>query len=128
MNARVDSRRRGAGQGSARIGRSEWIRGAMDLLVREGIAGVRVEPLAVRLNVTKGSFYWHFADRDALHAAMLDQWRSIATRAIIVRLEGGGGVPRAKLRRLIAITARGSEADGSRSAESAKVHDPVAID
>ena len=49
-----------------RIGPGDWVRGAFRVLLREGIAGVRIEPLAVTLGVTKGSFYWHFADRGAL--------------------------------------------------------------
>ena len=88
-----------------RIGPDDWVRGAFGVLLREGIAGVRVEPLAARLGVTKGSFYWHFADRNALHAAMLDHWRMIATRDIIVRVERVRGGARAKLRHLIAMTA-----------------------
>ncbi len=98
-----------AERGGARIGRSEWIRGALDVLAREGIAGVRVEPLAARLNVTKGSFYWHFADREALHKAMLDHWRAVGTGEIITRIECAGGTARARLRRLIAITARNAK-------------------
>jgi AcrR family transcriptional regulator len=89
----------------ARIGRAEWVRGAFALLVREGIAGVRVEPLALRLKVTKGSFYWHFKDRAALHEAMLAWWRSDATHDIIARVEKAGGDARAKLRYLIELTA-----------------------
>jgi AcrR family transcriptional regulator len=84
-----------------RIGREEWIREALKLLLAEGIGGVRVEPLALRLKVTKGSFYWHFKDRAALHAAMLAHWQRIATRAIAERVDQAGGTPRAKLRRLI---------------------------
>jgi len=33
-----------------------------------------VEPLAKALAITKGSFYWHFADRRALIDAMLTAW------------------------------------------------------
>jgi AcrR family transcriptional regulator len=91
----------------ARIGRDEWIREALKLLLAEGIAGVRVEPLALRLKVTKGSFYWHFKDRAALHAAMLEHWRRIATRAIAERVDQAGGTPRAKLRRLIGFGTSG---------------------
>lgn len=98
-------------QNAGRIGRNEWIREALLLLLREGIAGVRVEPLAARLNVTKGSFYWHFKDRAALHQAMLDHWRAIATREIVERVERGGGTAREKLRRLIAL-ATGGKAPG----------------
>lgn len=93
--------------GAGRIGRDEWIRAALALLQSEGIAGVRVEPLALRLKVTKGSFYWHFKDRAALHAAMLAHWRAITTRDVIERFDQAGGRARAKLRRLIGLATGG---------------------
>ncbi len=107
MGAKAETRARAA---SARIGRGDWLHSAFAVLVREGIEGVRVEPLAARLDVTKGSFYWHFKDRAALHAAMLEHWRAAATRDIIAQVEQAGGTPRAKLRCLIAISVHGKGA------------------
>lgn len=52
-----------------------WIAAAIDVLAGEGIAGLRVEVLAKRCGVTKGSFYWHFKDRQALFAAVLEHWK-----------------------------------------------------
>src|SRR5207247_4105060 len=49
-----------------RLGKDDWLRGARLALLREGPNGVRVEPLARELGVTKGSFYWHFHDREDL--------------------------------------------------------------
>lgn len=57
--------------------RGDWISGAWDMLGENGLDGVRVEPLARRLGVTKGSFYWHFKDRQQLMDALLDRWFSI---------------------------------------------------
>ena len=54
--------------------RDDWISGAWDMLGENGLDGVRVEPLARRLGVTKGSFYWHFKDRQQLVEALLDRW------------------------------------------------------
>jgi len=54
--------------------RDDWISGAWDMLGVNGLDGVRVEPLARRLGVTKGSFYWHFKDRQQLVEALLDRW------------------------------------------------------
>jgi AcrR family transcriptional regulator len=71
-----------------RLGREAWIEAALDALAREGEAGLRVEPLAKRLNVTKGSFYWHFKDRDALLAAALDAWAEGRVAAIRRQTEG----------------------------------------
>lgn len=57
--------------------REDWISGAWDMLGERGMDGVRVEPLARRLGVTKGSFYWHFKDRGELLEALLSRWFSI---------------------------------------------------
>ncbi len=65
---------------SARIDGNAWIQAALSILAERGISGVRVETLAKQLGVTKGSFYWHFKDRDALFDALLDSWRRVLTR------------------------------------------------
>jgi len=59
----------------------------MDVIVRDGIAAVAVEPLAVTLGTTKGSFYHHFASRDALIVATLEEWARAQTDAVIARLD-----------------------------------------
>jgi AcrR family transcriptional regulator len=69
-----------------RLSREDWVTGAIRLLRTGGLDAIAVEPLAVQLNATKGSFYWHFTDRSALVSAVLDLWEREATRAIIERL------------------------------------------
>jgi len=59
---------------STPLQRGDWVRAAFARLSDDGIDAVRVEVLARDLHVSKGSFYWHFRDRDELAAAMLDQW------------------------------------------------------
>ena len=70
-----------------RLDADAWIAAALEMLETHGIDGVRVELLARNLGATKGSFYWHFKDRDALHLAMLDSWRRRATLSLIERLD-----------------------------------------
>jgi AcrR family transcriptional regulator len=52
----------------------DWIRAAFARLATEGIEAVRVELLARDLGVSKGSFYWHFQDREELLGRMFDRW------------------------------------------------------
>lgn len=57
-----------------RLSADDWIRGAVDTIAEQGLGALAIEPLARRLGVTKGSFYWHFRSRDALLAAALARW------------------------------------------------------
>lgn len=66
-----------------RLTAQHWVDAAYSALATGGLAGVAVEPLAARLGTTKGSFYWHFADRDALLEATLAHWESVETEAVI---------------------------------------------
>ncbi len=59
-----------------------WVDTAIDVLAREGVTGLRVEVLAKRCGVTKGSFYWHFKDRRALLDAVLERWKEGRIRDI----------------------------------------------
>jgi AcrR family transcriptional regulator len=67
----------------ARLRREAWIDAALQVMAETGIGAVAVESLAQGLGVTKGSFYWHFANRDALVDAALATWEQRGTREII---------------------------------------------
>ena len=56
-----------------------WIRAAFARLANEGIESVRIELLARDLGVSKGSFYWHFRDREDLLTCVLDRWEADET-------------------------------------------------
>ena len=64
------------------LDRSGWIDGAFEALAEEGLPAMRVEALAKRFGVTKGSFYWHFKDRQDLYDAMLQTWKEGRIRDI----------------------------------------------
>ena len=57
--------------------REDWIDAAWAALGEGGVEGVRIERLARQLSVTKGSFYWHFKNRQGLIDALLDRWFSM---------------------------------------------------
>jgi AcrR family transcriptional regulator len=62
--------------GKKRLSREDWEKAAIDAIADGGLAAVAVEPLAVSLGVTKGSFYAHFANRRELVEAALARWES----------------------------------------------------
>ncbi len=61
----------------------DWIDAAYSAIAEDGVGSVAVEPLARRLGVTRGSFYWHFKDRRALVEATLGRWERESTEAVI---------------------------------------------
>ncbi len=87
-----------------RTPRNKWIEEGLRALAAGGPEAVRVEPLAQALGVTKGGFYGHFADRNALLEEMLDTWERKATDEVLERVERHGGDVRARLRRAGALT------------------------
>jgi AcrR family transcriptional regulator len=95
--------------GKARLSADDWADAALLAMGEGGLAAVAVEPLATRLGTTKGSFYWHFANRDALIEAALERWAETQTEALITELETEPD-PERRLRLLFA-EAIGSAAD-----------------
>ncbi len=63
-----------------------WARTALETIAREGVDSVAVESLARELDVTKGSFYWHFPSRDALLDAALKLWEKHETEDLLARV------------------------------------------
>ncbi len=94
---------RSAAQPTTNLDASAWIEAAFDALAEGGIEAVRVDPLAKRLGVTRGSFYWHFTDRAALHQAMLKEWRKRASYMIGSRIESRTSAPDERLRQTLAL-------------------------
>jgi AcrR family transcriptional regulator len=77
----------------------------MQALAAGGPDAVRVEALAKNLGVSKGGFYWHFDDRQALLTETLDVWEKAAAEDVIATIEGevGDRGPQEKLRRLFEL-------------------------
>jgi AcrR family transcriptional regulator len=86
-----------------RTPRAAWIEAAMHALAAGGPDAVRVEALAKDLGVSKGGFYWHFDDRQALLEETLDAWEKAGTEDVIASVDSGPDDPRARLRRLFEL-------------------------
>ena len=94
-----------------RLDAEAWIAAASDALAEGGIDAVRVEPLAKALDITKGSFYWHFADRRALIDATLEAWAT-GRIAAIRQQAADRGDPAAVLHELAGLYTRHANLKG----------------
>lgn len=93
----------------------DWTGAALHALARGGLAAVAVEPLAKTLGTTKGSFYWHFSDRNALIAAALERWERRDTDRVIAAVAQAPDVATRlrSLLRLVFTAVRGDAGAGS---------------
>ncbi|MDA0189653.1 MAG: TetR/AcrR family transcriptional regulator [Proteobacteria bacterium] len=85
------------------LDRKEWIESAIDVLAAHGLDGLRVEVLAKNFGVTKGSFYWHFKDRQDLFSAVLQTWKDGRIRDINKQTTGAPGKEREQLHHVIEV-------------------------
>ena len=87
-----------------RLTAEDWALAALDVIAEQGLAAVAVEPLARRLGVTKGSFYWHFPSREALLVAALERWEKTEQETVFGKMEAVSD-PRVRLRELFQLVA-----------------------
>ena len=88
-----------------RLSAEDWALAALDVIAEQGLAAVAVEPLARRLGVTKGSFYWHFPSRAALLLAALARGEKTEQETVFGQMEAVSD-PRVRLRELFELVAR----------------------
>ena len=74
----IDGKTRGW-RGSREI----WLAAAREAFLDSGIEAVKIQPLASRLGLSRTSFYWFFADRDAVLQALLDDWDETNTKRLV---------------------------------------------
>ncbi|KJC61933.1 transcriptional regulator [Bradyrhizobium sp. LTSPM299] len=100
----------------------DWLDQGLKTLAKSGFTALKAEPLAKAMGVSRGSFYWHFADIGAFHAAILKRWRDVAAEQIIAGIEAAKGEdPVAVLLRLTF----GSRLALEKAVRSWAAHDPA---
>jgi AcrR family transcriptional regulator len=72
---------------SDQLSAKDWVDQGLKALASSGFTALKAEPLAKALRVSRGSFYWHFADIAAFHAAILARWHDVAAEQIIANVE-----------------------------------------
>jgi len=96
-----------ADTGRKLLTRDDWLAAALEALAESGLDAVRVLPLSKRLGVSRGSFYWHFADwKDLLHS-ILEYWERSDTDSVIEQLPVAPKDPRQRLWRLMSLIVEG---------------------
>jgi AcrR family transcriptional regulator len=89
-----------------KLTRNDWLAEALEVLSSEGVGGVRVQSLARSLDVTRGSFHWHFNNRDEMLEALLDYWDHEMTEKVIDQINQLEADPEEKIREVAHLVVR----------------------
>lgn len=92
---------------SISLSREKWLDEALVALSESGHEALRAEPLAKRLSVSRGSFYWHFQDVPTFQRAVLDRWEHTAVDRPLERMASTSEAEGTELERLIDIAFTG---------------------
>jgi AcrR family transcriptional regulator len=76
-----------------RLNKSDWIRHGLHTLASDGPNSLKVGPMAEKLKVSRGSFYWHFRDIADFRLQLLQGWQESSTDRIIQDLDARQGQP-----------------------------------
>jgi AcrR family transcriptional regulator len=77
--------------GNIKVTREDWLKQAMEVLIRDGVERVKVLTLAEGMEVSRSSFYWYFKSRKDLLDALLQQWEETNTAAIAAQADAPAG-------------------------------------
>jgi len=72
---------------SDQLSAQDWLDRGLRALAAKGAGALKAESLAKAMGVSRGSFYWHFADIAAFRTAILAQWREVSAERVIADLE-----------------------------------------
>ena len=109
-----------------RLNREDWLAKALDVLAEDGIGAVCIEPVAKALGVTKGSFYWHFEDRDELVECLLEYWETEHTDRLGDLVAADSSDPSKQLLTLLELVTAHDENRYDASVRAWARHDPRA--
>jgi len=88
-----------------RLTSRDWVNAGLKALSKSGFTALKADTLSKALGVSRGSFYWHFADVGAFHTAVLRRWREVAYENVVQEVEGTAE------NRLAALLERAFQAD-----------------
>lgn len=79
-----------------RLTKSDWLDQGLRTLASGGTGALKVGPMAEKLRVSRGSFYWHFRDIADFKSALLRSWQERMTDQVIQDVAGKAGPDRLK--------------------------------
>ena len=86
-----------------RVTREQWLRGALDFILEQGVFGMTPERLAKSLGTSRSSYYWHFGNRQEFRKQVVDYWIQRYTDVVAEELANFDGPPEDRFDLLIEL-------------------------
>ena len=86
-----------------KLKRQDWLEKALVAFSKKGQAGLSIQSLSEALSVSRGSFYWHFKNRDDLVHALLQHWYEEYSVVVPAAIERDGGTAEERLARFMRL-------------------------
>lgn len=90
-----------------RLARQDWLQTGLRVLGQTGPGGLRIDAVCAAMNVTKGSFYWHFRDRQDFLGHLFQFWRDRETTSLIAHVEARHRRPRDRVWNVVSLVMMG---------------------
>jgi len=87
----------------SRLSKTDWLRYGLEALYLYGLRGLNVEPLAEHIGVTKGSFYWHFKDRNDFCECLVQYWEYDLNTVVIEKIQSLSGTAEERIKSLMEL-------------------------
>jgi AcrR family transcriptional regulator len=91
---------------SKRFTKDQWLEASFESFAREGHSKIHIEHLTKSLGSSKGSFYWHFKDRNDFLLSLADYWVRITNKEVIEVVKKVQGDAKTRLFALMKIISR----------------------
>ena len=86
---------------SKKYTREQWLQKSLEAISGKGFGRVVIDNIVTSLGVTKGSFYWHFKDRNDFLEKLITYWDDTFTKIVMYHINESEAGPRERLLELI---------------------------
>jgi len=107
-----------------RLSKEDWLVLALDAVAKDGVALLRIDRLVKEVGVSKGSFYWHFEDREHFIQELLEYWHEISS-LVLNELIDTSLPPEEQIRQLITAVYIEGRVDYESAVRSWAIQDPA---
>ena len=116
----------GRAEKKSRLTRDAWLAKALDVLADDP-EHLRLDEIARRLHVSKGSFYWHFENRSDFVRALAEYWRDMNTQRVADAIANHAGSPEERLLELMRMVTAERSAQYDLAVRAWARHEPAIV-